>query len=148
MRCDWPISLVAQVTPQSCWVAATSMLLQRSIPSTGAWVGNTGGLHHQDLSFMQQFFTHYGLRPVGQNCTITTHSLQQWLCRGAVMLISGYRTGPHNLATHALVVAGMDGNTFRFLDPSPVGRGTEISMDLQQYTRHLPYHAFWAIQKN
>jgi hypothetical protein len=148
MRYDWPVFLVAQVTPQSCWVAATSMLLGRSIPSTGVWVGNEGGLHHQDPILMQQFFTHYGLRAVSRNITITTNTLQGWLCRDSVMLISGFRTGPHNVGTHALVIAGMDGDTFRFLDPSPTGRGTEASMTLQQYTRQLPYHAFWVIQKN
>ena len=147
MRYDWPVSLVAQVTPQTCWVAATSMLVGRTIPATGAWVGPQGGLHHQDDNLMRQFMTNYGLRPLAQNITVQTRPLQAWLARGPVMLISGFRVGPGQVGTHALVVAGVDNDIFRFLDPSPTGQGGEVAMTLAQYTQYLPFSAFSAIQR-
>jgi len=147
MRCDWPVTLVPQVSPQLCWVAATSMLLGHSIRATGAWVGPTGGLHHQDAGAMQQFLNAHRLRAVGRNMSLEPQVVQRWLCQGPVMLVSGFRTGPHAVGTHALVIAGMDDDVFRVLDPAPAGRGTEIAVNLREFSRFMSFNVFWAIQK-
>jgi hypothetical protein len=148
MRRDWPISLIAQTTPHTCWVAATSMLVGRTIPGTGAWVGSSGGLNHQNPELMRQFLANYGLRAVARQISLRTETLQGWLCSGPIMIISGFRTGPQQVGTHALVVAGMDDDVFRFLDPSPTNQGSEVAMTLGEFSQHLPFNAFWAVQRS
>lgn len=132
VRIQHPVDLIGQPTSMTCWMAATSMLLRRSVTSGTARTAPNGGLL-SDANNLRDFARSNGLR---------LYYGQTWMARGLIALL---RKGPAAMmgrlpSMHAVVLSGIesdgteDGTYITIHDPWPVRQGT--------IHRGLPYAAF------
>lgn len=147
MIVDYNITLIPQTTATNCWVAATSMLIERTIPSDGPWVGERGGLHIRDQNAMQQFARNYNLIYLPQQISLSISVIENLLRTAPFMLISGIAPRNGVIGTHALVVGGINGELIHAYDPEPANRGTDIWVNLWQFNSIYPFNAFATFQR-
>ena len=155
------VQLVGQQDSSACWLAATSMLLGRSLTRASvpsSLMGSDGGLLNDsalnDAAVTRVYARHFGLR---------MHYPQSWTATGLANVlrsgpvathvlwnISGYVSG-RGSSGHFIVIAGIRGDgtnlgtTLRLYDPLPVGSGTVESAGyhaLLQRTPGLTYQLF------
>lgn len=148
MVIDHPITLIPQTAHNNCWVAATSMLLgDRTIPSDGVWVGPGGGLKANDPPAIREFARIYGLNAMMTMESMTTATMEPLLRRGAFMIISGVAPRNGVIGTHAMVIAGLNGELFHAFDPEPINRGSDVWVTMAQFSSLFPFNSFWTFQK-
>jgi len=158
-----PVTLVPQHDPSACWLAATSMLLHRSIPRSSvpaSLLASDGGLLNDselnDARHTSAYARHFNLRMhppmswtaiglagVLQSGPVATHILWN---------VSGYVRGTGS-SGHFAVIAGIrgdgtaEGTTLRIYDPWPVNRGDIQSFGYGKLMRGTPALTYQLFQR-
>ena len=159
---DWPVRLIPQPTEDTCWAAATGMLLNRGGPVRApAGMDVDGGLLNDsgtnDAANMTRFARAFNLTLVhGQSWTVAGFA-QLMRARGPLMLNilwndRAYASG-RDSPGHMVVVSGMRGvempnaATLRVHDPAPVGRGTIDAVIYGPYMRRYPTSTYQILHR-
>jgi hypothetical protein len=157
------VTLVPQHDPSACWLAATAMLLRRSIPRSSvpaSLLAADGGLlndselnqpvhtrayasHFNFRLYHPQSWSASGLAGVLQRGPVATHILWN---------VSGYLSGIGS-SGHFAVIAGIRGDgtaigtTLRIYDPWPPNRGQIKSFGYQKLMQGTPALTYQLFQR-
>jgi len=152
------VNLVPQIDSSGCWLAATSMLLGRSVTRSHV----PSSLMHTDGGILNdsELLSPVHIRAYAQHFHLRMHYPQSWSAAGLANVlvsspvsmhilwdISGYVSGSGS-SGHFVILAGIRGDgtaigtTLRIYDPWPPNRGKIRSYGYQKLTKNTPGYTY------